>query len=462
MTTTQNDAAGMDRRTLLRRSAILAAGVAAASLPFDALAARTAHAAPGSGRPTGLDYGPLYPARDATTGLTLMSLPRGFSYLTTGWTNDPMDGGAPTPGNHDGMAAFRTPSGTVNLVRNHERGNGTAFGTPAYNPTAGGGTTTVRFDPEAGAFLGASPSLAGTIRNCAGGPTPWGTWLTCEETTQISANGMRHGYVFEVPAEGVSAAEPIPAMGRFSHEAVAVDPATGIVYETEDAGGTSGFYRYVPSVPGQLARGGRLQMLGIGAAAYTTNRDASGTTYDDLRWVDIADPDPVVNTTATRPYSQGLAQGGATFARLEGAWYADGTVYFISTSGGPANLGQVFAYDLAADTIRVLFASPDADTLQAPDNMCVSPRGGIVLCEDGSGVDFVHGLTTDGEIFRFAENLADLRGGTAGKPVAAADYRGSEWAGACFEPKNGNWLFLNMQSPGITFAITGPWRKGAL
>jgi secreted PhoX family phosphatase len=110
----------------------------------------------------------------------------------------------------------------------------------------------------------------------------------------------------------------------------------------------------------------------------------------------------------------------------------------------------------------VLFASPSADVLNAPDNMCVSPRGGLVLCEDGSGQEYVHGLTTEGEIFRFAENIADLRGGVGGKKVAPGDYRGSEYAGSVFEPKNGDWLFFNMQSPGITCAITGPWARGAL
>jgi secreted PhoX family phosphatase len=114
------------------------------------------------------------------------------------------------------------------------------------------------------------------------------------------------------------------------------------------------------------------------------------------------------------------------------------------------------------DEFTVLFASPGADVLNAPENMCVSPRGGLVLCEDGGGMEFVHGLTTEGEIFRFAANVADLRGGTAGKNVPPSDYRGSEWAGAVFEPRNGSWLFVNLQSPGITLAITGPWRKGAL
>ena len=97
--------------------------------------------------------------------------------------------------------------------------------------------------------------------------------------------------------------------------------------------------------------------------------------------------------------------------------------------------------------------------LNAPDNLCVSPRGGLVLCEDGSGTEYVHGLTVEGEIFRFAQNNVDLRA----TPVKgfSGDYRGSEFAGACYSP-DGKWLFVNVQSPGITFAITGPWRSGAL
>lgn len=461
----------LDRRTLFRRTAIVAAGVAAASLPFDALAARTAHAAPGRpGKPNGQDYGPLFPARDQTTGLTLLALPRGFEYLSYGWTNDLMDNGLPTPNLHDGMGAFRMPDGTVNLVRNHERSEGLAFALPAFNPVAGGGTTTLRFDPDAGRFLGARPSLGGTIRNCAGGVTPWGTWISSEETT-TSVAGQRHGYNFEVPADGVSDAVPLVAMGRFAHEAVAIDPASGYVYQTEDAGSTSGLYRFVPEVPGQLARGGRLEMLKIGSAeggsapstpigGYTTNADDTGTVYRDLSWVPVQVPDPLPGEQSV--YLQGRALGGSQFARLEGAWYAEGVVYFISTSGGPVGQGQVFAYDLAAGEIRVLFASPSADVLNSPDNMCVSPRGGLVLCEDGNGDEFLHGLTTDGDIFRFAQNTADLRSGTGGKLVTPDDYSGSEWAGSCFEPKNGKWLFANLQSPGITFAITGPWRKGAL
>jgi secreted PhoX family phosphatase len=105
-----------------------------------------------------------------------------------------------------------------------------------------------------------------------------------------------------------------------------------------------------------------------------------------------------------------------------------------------------------------VFESPSAEVLNAPDNLCVSPRGGLVLCEDGSGQEFVHGLTTDGQIFRFAQNNVVLDGERNG---IAGDFTGSEFAGATYSP-DGHWLFFNIQSPGISFAVTGPWGSGAL
>ncbi|MFC9909988.1 alkaline phosphatase PhoX [Streptomyces sp. NPDC059862] len=426
---------------------------AAASVPFQALAARTAAAAPLK-LEFDAGYGPLSPVKDQATGLELLQLPRGFEYISYGWTNDLMDDGVRTPGSHDGMAAFRYGD-KVHLVRNHERGAGPAFTAPAYNPEAGGGTTTLVFDPDAGQWLESYGSLGGTIRNCAGGPTPWNTWLTCEETFSTTA-GKRHGYIFEVASQGKGNPEPYRAMGRFNHEAIAVDPATGYVYETEDRGDAS-LYRFVPAVPGELSKGGRLEALRIGSTSYDTRLDGEKV-YGTVSWVPVEDVDPATDTVRL----QAQANGAAVFSRLEGAWYGNDRIYVITTDGGPARQGQVFELDPATDEFRVLFASPGAEVLNAPDNMCVSPRGGLVLCEDGGGTEYVHGLTTEGEIFRFAANNVDLRGGTAGKNVAAADHRGSEWAGSVFEPKNGNWLFVNIQTPGITFAITGPWTQGAL
>jgi secreted PhoX family phosphatase len=462
----------MDRRGFLR------GGLAAATLgmvaggPLAALSARTADAATMVKRGFSPDYGPLHPVKDHTTGLELLKLPRGFEYLTHGWTGDLMSDGRPTPSTHDGMAAFKPSealkdrtSGTGKghwtvLVRNHEVGSfGGAFVEPAYNPAAGGGTTSLIFDTRKGKFLESWASLGGTVRNCAGGPTPWGSWLSCEETTLINGE-HRHGYVFEVPHDGVGDARPYREMGRFSHEAVAVDPATGWVYETEDAT-PSGFYRFRPKVKGDLAKGGVLEMMTIGSSPYRTYTDGTGVSYPEIGWVVIDNPDPGPGRTSV--VQQGIAKGGASFSRLEGAWYHDGKVYIVSTSGGPTGQGQVFEYDLASDTMRVLFASPNASVLNNPDNICVSPRGGIVLCEDGSGVEYLHGLTADGEIFPFAENAVVIpSGGVPGKKAAPGNYTGSEWCGSVFDSRDGGWLFANIQSPGITFAITGPWENGSL
>ncbi|WP_049565293.1 PhoX family protein [Streptomyces sp. SBT349] len=453
---------GSARRGFLRGGITTAAALAAAG-PLQALSARTAGAAPMAKRAASPDYGPLYPVRDETTGLELLRLPRGFEYLSYGWTGDLMSDGTPTPSAHDGMAAFHRRDGKIALVRNHERGDyDGAFTEPAYNPAAGGGTTNLVFDPDRGAFLESRASLSGTIRNCAGGPTPWGTWLTCEETTEIGPDGTRHGYVFEVPFDGEGDPAPLTEMGRFSHEAVAVDPRTGIVYLTEDAT-PSGLYRYLPRRRGHLAAGGELQMMVIETpegGSYSTYTDGTGVEYR-TSWVTIPNPDYAPGET--RPAEQGAALGGAVFTRLEGAWWGNERVYVVSTSGGPTGQGQVFAYDPRAERMEVLFASPDASVLNNPDNICVSPRGGIVLCEDGSEGEYVHGLTTDGEIFPFALNQIVIpEGGVPGKSVAPGDYSGSEWCGSTFEPRNGNWLFANAQSPGITFAITGPWRRGSL
>jgi secreted PhoX family phosphatase len=177
-------------------------------------------------------------------------------------------------------------------------------------------------------------------------------------------------------------------------------------------------------------------------------------------WVTVDNPDwgPGEPTC----WQQAAAKGAARISRGEGAWYGNGVVYAISTNGGPARQGQVFAYDPVNETFTCVYASPSADVLNAPDNVCVSPRGGLVLCEDGSGREYLHGLTPDGGIFRFAENNVVLPDSYQASKGYTGDFTGSEWCGATFEPKNGNWLFVNLQSPGITFAITGPWRRGPL
>lgn len=445
----------MNRRQFLGQ----AASCATAVWPLTALLERGGRAASLSHRgQLTSGYGPLREVADGTTGLPLLRLPDGFTYVSFGWTGDRLASGAPTPPLHDGMGAFAAGPGRVRLVRNHEVGRGVPFSAILYDREAAGGTTTLEFDCATGAPVGAAhDSLSGTMRNCAGGVTPWGSWLTCEETTDFGR--APHGYIFEVPADGRATAEPLRDMGRFSHEAVAVDPATGFVYETEDAGRRSGFYRFVPRERGRLAEGGRLSMLRVKGTreANLGASYAAGTTFD-VEWVSLATPDnPRPTTPSDAVWAQGRAQGAATFARLEGCWHGDGRIYVVSTSGGRGH-GQVWEYAPQAETIRLLFESPSPQVLNMPDNITVSPRGGLVLCEDGGAQDCLRGLTTDGQLFTFAENTVVLNGERNG---LIGDFRGSEWAGVCYSP-DGRWLFVNVQIPGITFAITGPWDRGAL
>ena len=277
-----------------------------------------------------------------------------------------------------------------------------------------------------------------------------------------------------MPLKATTPVDPVPikAMGRFEHEAAVVDPRSGVVYMTEDNGDPGdGFYRYLPDTPGKLHRGGRLEMLAIrGRPRYdTTHGQKVGRTLH-CAWVPIHDPDP--SDAEKHPeavYEQGRELGAARFEGLEGAHWADGSVYFVASEAGDDGKGQIWRFTpkgTKGGLLTLLFESHSSHVLDQPDSLVVSPRGGVVVCEDGDGEDrdggtnFLRVLTPAGRIETFARNDSPLNlhrweegeKGTFGR---------SEWSGASYSP-DGRWLFVHLQIPGETFAITGPWERGWL
>lgn len=424
------------------------------------------------GRASGAGYGPLAPVRDLATGLPLIALPEGFSYRSFGWAGVPMADGTPTPTAHDGMGIVRVRGDVATLVRNQEvvRADG-AFGPTGshYDPLCSGGTVTLDFDLAKGQMISLRPSLSGTLQNCAGGITPWNSWLSCEEFVSatdlqvMTAGGMRklqrdHGFVFEVPADGVSDGEPLVGLGQFRHEAATVSPKDGIVYLTEDAEPEAGFYRFVPDKRGELRRGGRLQMMKVAGRDDMRVGLKPGQRFK-VEWVDIEHPERGFDREHNDDFGvlrQGRAQGGARFTRLEGVIANAEEVFFTATNGGDAACGQVFCFHPDAQEVMLVYESPDPATLDYPDNITLSPRGGLLICQDSRGdVEHLFGLTRGGELFAFARNNVQLDGHLG----FGGDFRAAEWAGSCFSP-DGRWLFANIYSPGFTVAITGPWRDG--
>lgn len=388
-------------------------------------------------------YGDLVPDPNG-----ILDLPEGFTYRIVETAGDMMDDGYVVPERPDGMACFEDPDGNWVLMRNHEISAGDSGAGPypdqaapaeAYDPNGFGGVTRVVIDPRTGQRISSNLVLTGTVRNCAGGMSPWG-WLTCEEDFSGSNEGNGHGYVFLCPITASSVVPPqrIVGYGRFNHEAACVDPATNICYLTEDRGDSS-LYRFVPVDP-EMPFQGRLQALKVvGTERFATTNMAVGAMVD-VEWVDVADPNPALDTIRSTVQNE---LGAAIIVRGEGLWFHDGEVYVCSTSGGAGGRGQIFRLidDPESPTLELIAMSTSADELEAPDNITVAPWGQLFMAEDGLlGDQYVRALTDTGEIVPFARNAAS----------------GSEFAGVCFSP-DGSTMFVNIQSDGLTLAITGPF-----
>ena len=412
-----------------------------------------------------IGYGPLQPDPKK-----LLDLPKGFKYQVISSFHDAMSDGFHVPDRADGMGCIALPEGKVALVRNHELKPNHLLSQPesmqklksalAYDTSVDGialpgGTSTIVYNMATQHVEWQYLSLIGTIRNCSGGITPWGSWLSCEESVATAdANTQHdHGYIFEVPANanGLTQAIPLKEMGRFNHEAACVDPETGIVYLTEDRG-DSLFYRFIPNVYGKLSKGGKLQALSIKGMPKFDSRnwnksDMTVNQWFDAEWITLDEPESPKDDLRKR----GHELGATIFARGEGIYWADNELYFTCTNGGEKQLGQIMRYqpktakasiEHQGGRIQLFLESVDANQYNFGDNLTVTPQGHLLVCEDQYTEvveNHLRGVTPQGEVYSFAKLKIQ-----------------TELAGACFSPC-GSTLFVNVYSPSKTLAITGPW-----
>jgi len=463
----------LTRRRFVQGSAAVGGGLMMAG-PLSALAAESAHGAPRRA----IGYGPLQPTPDEDTGIAYIELPRGFKYRVISRQGQPMSDGNPTPGILDGMGAYPGRGGTTILIRNHEnrsRPSEIPVVVPPGDrydpdPNVRGGNTKLVVDRQR-RVVQSFAVLGGTHTNCAGGVTPWNTWITCEEifnygsveNNTVPGTGVPHGYAFEIPADAEGPVNPVPITdaGRFAREAVAW--LNGVLYQTEDRGDAA-FYRYLPAREpkewGDLATfGGTLEALVVrGRPNFDTDTANPGETYP-VEWVTIDNANPVSEASGQSTRAQAQAKGGALFTRTEGIWTAGNRVYFDCTSGGEAELGQLWEYlprGKDRGELKLIYESTNAEDLEAPDNLVIVPAtGDIFLQEDGGGDNYVRGVTRQGFIYDFARSLR-------------VD---SEMCGGCFSP-DGETFFLNQQGgrpadplnpppdqEGVTYAIWGPFEQ---
>lgn len=389
---------------LSRRSLLAAGAVAAGGLTLGSGLVRRALAAPA--RAGAGPYGPLL-AADANG----IQLPKGFTSRRVARAGVPVAGSTyQLPIFPDGQATFRTGDGGWILVTNSESVAAT-----------GAGTSAIRFGKN-GAIQGGYRILGDTNANCAGGPTPWGTWLSGEEAED--------GMIWECDPAGVLEAEPRPLLGVFKHEAAAVDPVGGRLYLTEDSP-TGKFYRFTPAAYPSLDAG-LLEAATVGANGRVS-------------WTEVPDP----TTAETGIPTQSQVAGATVFEGGEGIWYARGVCHF-TTKGDK----KVWAYDAREERIEVVFDRELAldSSLDAVDNVTVNAVGDVFVCEDGGNLEIglISTENTVSPMLRIVNETASQ----------------SEVCGVCFDPSGTRMYFTSQRGggtqttpgPGVIYEVTGPFR----
>ena len=378
----------------------------------------------------------------------LLDLPEGFHYRVVQRAGQPMSDGYRVPGRPDAMGCFPLSGGRYALMRNHELdaslmaqgpypADATSAAPEAYDPASPGGVTRIVLDAR-GRPLSSNLVLTGTTRNCAGGVSPWG-WLSCEESVEPG-----HGYVFLCSAHADAVQKPrrIARYGRFMHEAAAIDPSNHAAYLTEDR--VDGcLYRFVPHSRSDPFGPGQLSALAVqGRPRFDLGLGLPAGAKLSLTWVNL--PDSVVTRKDDALRYIAREAGAAVVRRGEGIWPMEDGFAFTSTSGGAAELGQVFHLSPTREggTLRLIAESDDRKKLFMPDNLTVTPWGDLLVCEDNLRTPHLRLITRSGEVLPFAFNARSR----------------SEFAGVCFSP-DGRLLFVNIQEHGLTLAISGPWQS---